>query len=299
MTTSPEFDRLLAALQKYPAQPGVPVETLRAGHEAVHAARPPADDVTVAPVDAGGVPAEFVSVGPASSDRTLVYVHGGGFALGSLATARPFAAELARAIGVRVLSVDYRLAPEVAHPAALEDSVAAYRYLLEIGVDAGDIALCGDSAGGGLCIATIVTLRDTGIALPAACVCLSPWTDLAMPGKSFASNADRDPQVSRAMLAEFADAYAGGEDLSMPLISPVHANLTGLPPVLVQVGGAEALLDDGVAFAERAVAQRVDVTIRVWDDMIHVWQVYAPRLPEARAAVIEVAHWLETVWSTQ
>lgn len=297
MTPSPEFTRLLAALQKQPAQAGVPVATLRAGHEAAHAGRPAAPDVAVEPVDAGGVPAEFSTADGAAADRTIIYVHGGGYVLGSLATTRPFAAELARATGARVLSIAYRVAPENTYPAALDDAVAAYRFLLDSGVAAGDIALCGDSAGGGLSVATMLVLRDGGVALPAACVCLSPWTDLTMPGPSFRTNAGRDPQVDRAMLAEMASAYAVGHDLSTPTISPVRADLTGLPPILIQVGGAEALLDDGLAFAERARACGVVVTTRVWDDMTHVWQMYAPRLPEAREAVDEVARWLRSVWA--
>lgn len=297
MTPSPEFTRLLAALRKQPATAGVPVATLRAGHEAAHAGRPPATDVTVQPVDAGGVPAEFSTADGAPADRTIVYVHGGGYVLGSLATTRPFAAELARATGARVLSIAYRVAPEDVYPAALDDAVRAYRYLLDSGTAAGDVALCGDSAGGGLAIAAMLVLRDTGIPLPAACVCLSPWTDLTMPGRSFRTNAENDPQVDRGMLAEMAAAYAAGHDLSAPLISPVHADLTGLPPVLIQVGSAEALLDDGLAFAARASACGVPVTTRVWHDMTHVWQMYAPRLPEARDAVAEVAQWLRTVWA--
>ena len=297
MTPSPEFTRLLEILKTQRAQPGVPVAALRAAHEKAHAARPPAPDVAVQPVDARGVPAEFSTAADSLSDRTLIYLHGGGYVLGSLNTARPFAAELARASGARVLSVGYRLAPEFPYPAAVEDSVAAYRYLLDLGFHPDDIALCGDSAGAGLAVATLVTLRELAVDLPAACVCLSPWTDLAMEGRSFHTNAERDPQVNRTMLAEMASAYGAGEDLSAALLSPVHADLNGLPPMLIQVGDAEALLDDGLAFAERAAACGVDVTTRVWKDMTHVWQMYAPRLPEARNAVREIADWLQAVWA--
>lgn len=297
MTPSHEFTRLLEALQKHRAQPGVPMADLRAAHEAAIVSRPPALDVAVRPVDARGVPAEFATAADSRSGRTVIYLHGGGYVLGSLNTARPFSAELARATGAQVLSVDYRVAPESAYPAALEDSVAAYRYLLDLGVDPGDIALCGDSAGAGLAVATMVVLRETAEGLPAACVCLSPWTDLEMPGRSYQANADRDPQVSRALLAEMASAYAAGEDLSTALISPVHADLTGLPPILIQVGAAEGMLDDGLAFAERAAACGVDVTTRVWPDMTHVWQMYAPRLPEGRDALREIADWLQVVWA--
>jgi monoterpene epsilon-lactone hydrolase len=300
VTPSREFTRLLEVLQSQPAQPGVSVEELRAVHEAAHASRPPIPDLVVESVDAGGVPAELVTAGaPADDGRTLVYLHGGGYVLGSLRTARGFAAELSRASGVRVLSVDYRLAPEHRYPAALEDAVAAYRHLLDLGVAPEDIALCGDSAGAGLAVATMVALRDLGLGLPAACVCFSPWTDLTMGGRSYATNAGRDPQVDREMLAEMAAAYAVDESLAAPGISPVHADLRGLPPVLVQVGSAEALLDDALAFAERAAASGVDITLRVWADMIHVWQVYAPKLPEARDAVEEVADWLNSVWDSR
>jgi acetyl esterase/lipase len=297
VTRSHEFTRLLEILQTQPARPGVPFAELRATHEAAHASQPPAVDVDVLPVDANGVPAELHTTADGRTDRTLVYLHGGGYVLGTLDTARGLAAELARATGVRVMTVDYRRAPEHPYPAALEDSVAAYRHLLDRGVAPGDIALCGDSAGGGLAIATMVALRDRGIGLPAACIGFSPWTDLTMPGRSYQANATRDPQVHRTMLAEMASAYAGSEDLAAPLISPVRADLTGLPPILVQVGNAEALLDDGLAFAARAEACGVEVTTRVWEDMIHVWQVYAPRLPEARDAIAEAATWLRARWT--
>ena len=298
VTPSREFTRLLEVLQTQRAQPGAPVTTLRVTHEAAHASRPPLPDLIVQPVDARGVPAELVAAGaPADGDRTVVYLHGGGYVLGSLRTARGFAAELSRASGARVLSVDYRLAPEFPFPAALDDSVAAYRHLLDLGVESGNIALCGDSAGGGLAVATMVALREMDVDLPAACVCLSPWTDLTMRGRSYSTNAERDPQVDRTMLAEMASAYAVEESLAAPLISPVNADLSGLPPMLIQVGDAEALLDDALAFAERAAASGVEVTTRVWTDMIHVWQVYAPKLPEARDAVNEIALWLQAVWA--
>lgn len=298
MAPSREFTRLLEILQTQRAQPGVPFADLRATHEAAHASRPPVADLTVEPVDARGVPAELVTTGePSSGDRVLLYLHGGGYVLGSLRTARGLAAELSRASGARVLSVDYRLAPEFPFPAALDDSVAAYRHLLDLGVGPGDIALCGDSAGGGLAVATMVALRDSGLDLPAACVCLSPWTDLSMGGRSYSTNAERDPQVDRGMLAEMAAAYAVDESIAAPQISPVNADLSGLPPILVQVGDAEALLDDALAFTERARTAGVEVNLRVWPDMIHVWQVYAPKLPEARDALLEAADWMQTIWS--
>jgi epsilon-lactone hydrolase len=298
MAPSREFLRLFEALSAHRAVPGVPVSDLRSALEATQGGRPLAEDITVQTVDANGVRAELVI--PAEcpvGERTILYLHGGGYVLGSLTTARPFAAALASAAQARVLSVDYRLAPEFTYPAAVEDSISAYRWLLGRDADTRQIVFCGDSAGGGLALATMVALRDAGLPLPAGCVCLSPWTDLSMPGESYVKNAERDPQVSRAMLAEMAASYAGTHSLSADLISPVNADLTGLPPLFIQVGDAEALLDDSLALSEHARTAGLDVTLHVWPDMIHVWPLFAPKLPEARAALDQVAAWLQSLWT--
>jgi acetyl esterase/lipase len=183
------------------------------------------------------------------------------------------------------LGVDYRLAPEHPFPAAVEDATAAYRWLVSRGTDPAHIAIAGDSAGGGLTLATLIALRDAGDPLPAAAACLSPWVDLEGVGASMTSKAAVDPFVRKEMIEFMAQQYLGGRDLRTPLAAPLYADLQGLPPLLIQVGTAEVLLDDATRIAERARAAGVEVSLEVWDDMIHVWQLFAPMLPEGQQAI--------------
>jgi monoterpene epsilon-lactone hydrolase len=191
-----------------------------------------------------------------------------------------------------VLSVDYRLAPEHPHPAAVEDATAAYRFLLDTGISPGNLAIGGDSAGGGLTVACLIALRDAGLPLPAAGVCISPWVDLTQSGESMDSKADEDPMVSREALQVMANAYLGGGDPKEATASPLFADLAGLPPLLIQVGTAETLLDDATRLAERAKSQGVDVTLEAWEEMIHVWHAFAVLLPEGRQAIERIGEFL-------
>jgi phosphinothricin tripeptide acetyl hydrolase len=192
-----------------------------------------------------------------------------------------------------VLSVDYRLGPEHPHPAAVEDAVAAVRFVRASGVAPGRIAIAGDSAGGGLTLATLLAMRDAGDPAPVAGLCISPWTDLAMTGDALVTKAAEDPMVRAADLRLMAEAYLGGRDARTPLASPLYADLAGLPPLLLQVGSAEILLDDAVRLAERARQAGVDVDLRIWFDMFHVWHAFAQILPEGQQAVDEMAAFLE------
>lgn len=248
-------------------------------------------DVTFTPLAVAGRPAEWVAAPGARADEALLYLHGGGYCIGSIASHRLLAAELSRAAGLRVLLLDYRLAPEHPFPAAVDDAVAAYRALLDQGCDRRRLAIAGDSAGGGLTAATLLALRDGDTPLPAAAVLLSPWLDLSQSGESMDSRADADPMVQRAPLQRMADAYLAGADPRTPLASPLFADLRHLPPLLIHVGTAETLLDDSRRFAERARAAGVDATLEVWDDMIHVWHAFG-FLPEARDANARVGAFL-------
>lgn len=250
-------------------------------------------DITWQPVDAAGVPAEWVTPDDAVPGRAIVYLHGGGYATGTLDSARALFTHLARATRARLLAVDYRLAPEHPFPAAVEDAVAAYRFAIAAGHAPGAVALCGDSSGGGLALATLVALRDHGDPLPGTAVCMSPWTDLTLSGSSLEANGDSDPMVSAATLAMMADAYLGQIDRRSPTASPLFADLTGLPPLLVQVGAGELLVDDASRFTERAREAGVDVTLEVWDDVFHVWQGFADLLPEARAAIAQIGTYVD------
>jgi len=241
-------------------------------------------DILRQTVSAGGVEAEWIHPSEAPKERVLLYLHGGAYVMGSCNTHRALTAYVARACGMRGLLLNYRLAPEHPFPAAVDDAVAAYRWLLNNSYEAGDIIFAGDSAGGGLALATLISLRDAGDPLPAAAVCITPWTDLAGTGDSLSSRAKRDPRVTLQSLS-LGSHYIGEHDPCLPLISPLYADLRGLPPLLIQAGNDDMLLDDATRLAERAKAAGVDVTLEVWDRMWHVFHLHAPKLPEARRAI--------------
>lgn len=264
----------------------------RASMEAATAGLAPPPTTSVVPVDAGGVPAEWVAAEGAATDRAVLYLHGGAYTAGSLGTHRLHVANLSAVTGVRALQVDYRLAPEHPHPAAVEDAVAAYRWLLGQGVAPEQVVIAGDSAGGGLAAATLVALRDAGDPRPAGGALISPWTDLALTAESMASRADLDPMVSLEGLAPSAEAYLAGADPTTPTASPLHADLRGLPPLVVHVGDHEVLLDDAVLFAERAEAAGVEVELWVAPEMIHVWHAFAGLVPEGAAAMDRLGAWI-------
>jgi acetyl esterase/lipase len=264
---------------------------MRARWDAQAAGMPLPPGVTAAPVDAGGVRAEWIRAGE-DGRGALVYFHGGGYVMGSIATHRLLLAALAAATGLPVLAVDYRLAPEHPHPAAVEDAARAYRWVLGRGADPRAIVVAGDSAGGGLAVATLVALRDAGDALPAGGVCISPWTDLTLESATIRSKADVDPLVPHRILAMGAEAYLAGAPATTPTASPLFAELAGLPPLLVQVGTEEVLLDDARELARRARAAGVDVTLEVWEEMFHVWHAFAMLLPEGRQAIDRIGAWV-------
>nr|BAN08472.1 hypothetical protein [uncultured bacterium] len=265
--------------------PNASVEEARAGFEQVASMFPVDADIKREVVSAGGVKAEWVSAPDADAGRAVLYLHGGGYVIGSINTHRSLAARLSRASNARVLVIDYRLAPEHPHPAAVDDSVAAYRWMLTQGLKSARIAVAGDSAGGGLTVATLLAIRDAKLPLPGAGACLSPWVDLEGIGESMTTKAGVDPIVQKAGLLQMAAAYLGGKDPRTPLAAPLYADLSGLPPLLIQVGTAETLLDDASRLAERARKAGVTVTYEPWEDMIHVWHLFAPMLDEGQHAV--------------
>ena len=285
---SPQFEKLVEIIWSNKRPPGDhPVEKLRAGMEKT--SLPPGEDVTATAVDAGGVPAEWVVTPEADAGRTIVYFHGGGYCIGSVLGHRAMLSHLAAAARARVLSVGYRLAPEDPHPAALDDAVRAYRWAIASGgADPARTVIGGDSAGGGLTVAALVALRDAGDPLPAAGVCLSPWVDLTQSGATITSKADEDPMVRAEDLARWADAYRAERTGSDPAISPLFADLAGLPPLLIDVGTAEVLLDDARRLANRARGAGVEVTLTVAEDMLHVWHFFAGAVPEADDAIARV-----------
>ena len=251
------------------------------------------EGVTCTPVDAGGVSAEWSVAAGVDEAKVVLYVHGGGYVMGSAGSHRDVTGRLSKAAGARVLSLNYRLAPEHPFPAPVDDAVAAYRWLLAQGISPGNIAVAGDSAGGGLAIATLLALRDAGEPLPAAGVGISPWVDMEGTGESMTTRAAVDPVVQKEGLLGMAKLYLGDADPKNPLAAPLHADLAGLPPLLLQVGDAETLLDDSTRLAEKARAAGVDVTLKVWDEMPHVWHLFAPILPEGRQAIDEIGSFFQ------
>jgi monoterpene epsilon-lactone hydrolase len=240
----------------------------------------------------GPLPGEWLRPGVVSHRGIILYLHGGGYTMGSLVSHRSLAARIAVAARKRLLLLDYRLAPEHPFPAAIEDAVFAYRWLLEKDVSPLDIALAGDSAGGGLVMATLVSLRDENAPLPAAAVCLSPWTDLAITGESYRTKSKADPCLTSGHLREIAQDYLQDTDPHNPAASPIYADLHHLPPLLIQVGSREILLNDATRLASRARDEGVEVTLEIWSGMIHVWQMAARVLPEARQALENIGGFL-------
>jgi acetyl esterase/lipase len=258
---------------------------MRADFEAWCGRFPDPREASIVRVSAGGVPADQIQPpGPAPS-RVVLYLHGGGYSLGSARSHRDLGKRIAFAACARVLLPDYRLAPEHLFPAAVDDAVACYRWLLATGARPERIAIAGDSAGAGLALALLVSLRDAGAPLPACAVLLSPFADLECSGESYASLAASDPIVSREMGVGMGRAYVGGGDPRHPLASPIRAALGGLPPVLVQVGSREVVLDDARAIEAHAREAGVPVELDVWPGMVHVWHLFASELEEGRRAI--------------
>ncbi|QOZ36087.1 alpha/beta hydrolase [Bradyrhizobium sp. CCBAU 53421] len=248
--------------------------------------------VSCQPVSAGGVDGEWLVPPGAPRDKAILYFHGGGFRIGSIASHRDLAARIADASGCRVLSINYRLAPEHRFPAALDDALIAYQYLRDQGLRPAQIAFAGDSAGGNLVLAAMLAARDRGLPLPTAGALMSPWTDLTASGASYQSRAEADPIHQRAMILALAENYLGKDGNPCdPLASPLFADLAGLPPLLVQVGDRETVRDDSTELAAKAKAAGCDVELQLWDGMIHVFQMF-PEIPQAREAITALADFL-------
>jgi len=287
---SEELAKVIAMIKSVPRDPTASVERMRGAMEKVseHVAR----DVKCEAVSAGGVPAEWIVPPNAADDRVILYLHGGGYVMGSINTHRAMIARIARASEAKALALNYRMAPEDPFPTAVDDATAAYRWLLAQGYKPGKMVISGDSAGGGLTLATLLALRDAGTPLPAAAVPISPWADLEGTGASVETRAAADPMVDKAGLLRMAQMYAGDSDPKNPLISPIYADYKGLPPMLIQVGDAEILLDDSTRVAERARAAGIKVELEAWPEMFHVWHVFAKILPEGQQAIDRIGEYV-------
>jgi monoterpene epsilon-lactone hydrolase len=290
---NPEIEAVREMLTSQPRPPGLTERRARLLALAGRYTIPP--DVQIQPIDAGGVPAEWTLTPEADPKRVVLFLHGGAYISGSIATHRHLVAQIGRVARARTFALDYRLAPEHPFPAALEDALTGYRFLLSEGYVPEHIALAGESAGGGLVLAMLVSLRQIGLALPACAWLSSPWTDLEMTGASMESKADVDPLIQKPYLYESAAAYLNGADPRTPLASPLYADLNGLPPMLIHVGTAETLLDDSVRLARRAAQADLRVTLDIWPDMIHAWSLFYQQLDAGQQALASVGTFLQSM----
>jgi epsilon-lactone hydrolase len=274
------------------------IQERRDAYEEGARAVPAPADITFTDVDAGGVPSEWSIAPGATDERVVLYLHGGAYCICSPRTHRRLTGELSRHSRAQVLVPDYALAPERPFPAAIEDAFAAYRWLLDRGTDPKHLAVAGDSAGGGLTMALLLTLRDASVPMPACAVAISPWADLELIGESATTNAGKDPLITVPTLKEEADLYLDGQDVRNPLASPIYAEMRGLPPLFIHVGDQEVLLDDSTRLYDRAKRDGVDVTLEIEEDMVHVWHAFATLMPEGDAGVRRVADYIVERWGS-
>ena len=290
---SSQLDTIIQMIKSRPREERLDIPEARKGFEMLAGIFPVAADIKRESASANGVPGEWITAPNSTDATTILYLHGGGYTIGSVNTHADMVSRICRASGARALSLDYRLAPEHPFPAAIEDATKAYRWLLGQGIRPESIVISGDSAGGGLTAATLLELKKSGDPLPGAAVLLSPWTDLDETGDSMKTRAEVDPMIQVDPAKTMAKLYAGKAALTDPLVSPLYGDYSGLPPILIQVGDAEVLLDDSTRYAERAKAAGVDVTLEVFDEMIHVFQIFAATLPEAQQAIDKIGEWVK------
>ena len=270
------------------------VDEVRAAYEGMGAITPLAANVSVEPAVLGGVPGEFIRPAGSATGALIVFFHGGGYMIGSLATHRGLASLLAVAAGVTVFSVEYRLAPEHPFPAASDDALAVYQSLLDIHGGAMRIAFAGDSAGGGLALATLMRIRDAGLEPPAAAFLMSPFVDLAGTGESVEIKAGVDVVVQPSMIAGMGECYLAGQPATTPLASPIYGEFHDLPPLLIHVGTYECILDDSIRLARKAALKDVAVELKVWPRQAHVFQLFSGMLEEGRQSLVEAGAYLRS-----
>lgn len=253
-------------------------------------------NITVEKINMEGIQAEWLIPFPSStrSEKVILYLHGGGYVTGSIEDHRMMCGLLANATETKVLIPEYRLAPEHPFPAALDDALKVYQWLLDQGYLSTNMIIAGDSAGGGLSVATVLALKEKSASLPAAVVCLSPWADLALTGQSHTTKAKAEAILNKDVLHEWALCYTDESNLTNPLVSPVHGDFHGFPPLLIQVGSEEILLDDSNLLAEKANSAGVDVTLKIWDGMWHVWQALGDLILENKKTFEEIGQFVQS-----
>lgn len=291
---SKEFGELLEMLRSggFSFSGEADIATMRAGMDSLAVTPPP--DVRCETTVIGGIPGEWIAAPGATAPGAVLYLHGGGYLLGSPASHRDLAIRISRASGFPVFTAAYRLAPEHPYPAALDDALAAYHGLLASGLEPERVAIAGDSAGGGLALGTTLALKAAGAPLPGTVVAISPWADLALTGASIEARGALDPIIAspREGIAVNARQYLGDADAHDPFASPLYGDFAGFPPLLVQVGTSERLFDDAARVAARACEAGVPVSFEPWPEMVHVWHMFAALIPEGRAAIDRIGAWL-------
>ena len=286
---------VMRTLRKNKARPRkISVTSYRQGLENVLESLPNiATGVTFTPEHIENIPSEWIKNRDSEDDAVVLYFHGGGFIAGSVDISRFFAAQFAQRINTPLLLFEYGLAPERPFPEAINDAVSVYQWLIDVkGFDPNRIAFFGESAGGGLVFATLIKLREKGLSLPVTAVCLSPWLDLALTGESMVTKAEKDPILSLEEMQFLVKQYVGENDPENPLISPLYADLHDLPPIFIQVGTSEMILDDSLRIAKNAEEAGVDVTLDVWEEMPHVFSLFFQFAPESRDAIDRVCEYL-------
>lgn len=282
---SKEFQQFIDAINAnpFPYEKGIAVA--RKYYDALADILPPPENAKINEVEINGVRCEWTRVPESRDDKVVMYIHGGGYVMGGLPPYRSICAHFAKSGKAKVLSVDYRLAPEHTFPSSIEDTTACYKWLLDNGYEAENIIVAGDSAGGGLTLATLLNIRDLGMKMPAAAILFSPYTDLTFKGRSIVTNKDADPILTYDFLKSAAQMYVGSENqYDNPLISPVYADMNSLPPMLLFVGTAEILLDDTLRVADNAKKAGVEVELVVEEDLCHIWPITAEKTPEGQKA---------------
>ncbi len=293
---SQEFKQILEVWAKPNENAKLSIAEQRAGMEAATATLPTAEGVSFEKLMIDKMAAEWIIPLETTDDTVILYFHGGGHCVGSIATHRSLVSFMAKFTKVKALMIDYRLSPENPFPAAVEDGVSAFRFLLGQGVSPSSIVISGDSAGGNLTMATLLDLKDKGDPMPAAAVVLSPWVDMEGIGKSMETNAAIDPFIQKDTILSCADMYLNGINPRTQLAAPIYADLSGLPPLLIQVGSAETLLDDAIRLSEKAKEAGVDVGLEEYEDMVHVWQVLVGlTVPESVEAVKHIAQFIRRI----
>jgi acetyl esterase/lipase len=288
-----EIDAIRALLKSKPRPVGWPARRQRL--DEVGAVWPVAQDVVLTAADINGVPGEYSIVPGSDPSRVLMFFHGGGYCSGSIKSHRRLVTEAGRAAKMRTLAIGYRLAPEHPFPAACDDALTAWRFFRDQGIAAAQIAIGGDSAGAGLTLGLIGRLRDAREDLPACAWLISPWTDLTMSGSTLVSKAAVDPLIHKEYLNELADAYLPvGMDRKDPRVSPLYADFRNFPPILIQIGSNETLLDDATRLAARAGAADVAVILEIWPHMIHAWQLWNAHLEDGRRALSNAGAFIRT-----